>query len=218
MLPLIDKQDGFEIVRDQIQTILVTEIANQQVLAAGAGKDPDLWKIRVYSERANPWESVLNQQTDFTPICNVWYTTSSFPEDTGNVVGRQKNVGVYNLDIYGFGIAEDVTGGHQPGDKAAAYNAQRAVRLIRNILMAGDYTYLGLRGTIWKRWINSITMFQPEFDARAMQQVVGARIAFRVEFNDFSPQAEFDTLEYISTTVYRAEDDEILVVIDVDHT
>ena len=71
---LIDKQDTFEIVRDQIATILVTEIVSQQALAVADGKDPDLWKVRIYTERSNAWEQFLEvPPVDESPICNIWY-------------------------------------------------------------------------------------------------------------------------------------------------
>jgi hypothetical protein len=62
------------------------------------------------------------------------------------------------------------------------------VRLARNIIMAGAYTYLGLRGLVWKRFPQSISMFQPQIENRAVQRVVGARLALQVHFNEFSPQ------------------------------
>ena len=61
---LIDKQDNSEIVRDQIAAILATEVANQQALATADGKDPADYKLRIYTERSNPWEAFLNDQTD----------------------------------------------------------------------------------------------------------------------------------------------------------
>lgn len=214
---LIDKQDGFEIVRDLILSILVDEITEQQALALADSQDPDLWKIRFYSERSNPWETWLNDQSDLSPICNVWVDNLVFPQGHGDVVQRQKNECIYNLDCYGFSISASDGAGHTAGDRGAAYTAHRAVRLVRNILMSAQYVWLGtLKGTIWKRWIDSITMFQPEFDSRTIQQVVGARIAFRVEFNELSPQNVAETLEYISTTIRRQEDGEILTQVDVD--
>jgi hypothetical protein len=219
---LIPLEGSFQLVRDKILSILVTEIANQQVLAAQQLEDPDDWKIRVYAERANPWDQWLNitPTTDTSPIANIWYDNTVFPQGHGNVKGRQKNEAIYNIDCYGFAIASpDLAGGHNPGDREAAYIAHRAVNLISKILMAAEYTYLDLqRGSIWKRWVDSITVYQPEFEGRTVQQVVGARIAFRVEFNEFTPQFIEETLEYISTTIRREEDGEILAQVDVDFT
>lgn len=216
---LIDKQDSFEIIRDEIAAILATEVANQMALATADGKDPDDWKLRIYSERSNPWEALLNEQTDRSPIVNVWYDNSNFDPRASNSVERQKTEAVFNIDCYGYGMSADVQGGgHKAGDQEAAIEVQKALRLVRNILMAGEYTYLGLRGLVWSRWPQSVTVFQPQIDARQMQQIVGARLAFRVVFNEFSPQVQAETLELVSTKVSRSEDGEVVINADYDYT
>jgi len=75
MIPnLIDKQDSFEIIRDQIAAILSTEVASQMALAIAEAKEPNDWKMRIFIERSNPWEQWLNNPTeDKSPIVNVWY-------------------------------------------------------------------------------------------------------------------------------------------------
>lgn len=214
---LIDKQDGFEIVRDKIATILATNIVAQKALATAASEDPTLWDIRIFTERSDAWEQWLNDQSDTRPICNVWYDGSDFSKSTGNVIGRQKSDTIFNIDLYGYGQSADVdAGGHTPGDKEAAFEVHRAIRLIRNILMAAQYTYLELRGTVWGRWMPSIKIFQPEYNGVAIQKVVAARISFEVGFNELSPQVEEETLEYLSITAKRSEDGEIMVVTDFD--
>jgi hypothetical protein len=216
---LIDKQDNFEVIRDQIAAILATEVANQMALATAGGKDPDNWKLRIFSERSNPWEQLLNEQVDRSPIVNVWFDNSNFDPAASNISERQKTEGVFNIDCYGYGISSDeVGGGHNPGDKEAAFEVHKALRLVRNILMAAEYTYLGLRGVVWQRWPQSITVFQPQLDGRQMQQIVGARLAFRVVFNEFSPQVPAETLELVSVDVKRTEDGEIVVEADYDYT
>ena len=212
---LIHKQDSFEIIRDQIAAILVREVANQMQLATDRGEDPNDWKLRVFSERSNPWEQLLNEQTDRNPIVNVWFDNSNFDPAASNISERQKTEGVFNIDCYGYGISTDEAGGgHNPGDKEAALEVHKALRLVRNILMAAEYTYLGLRGLVWQRWPQSITIFQPQLDGRQMQQVVGARVAFRVVFNEFSPQVTPETLELLSVTVDELETGELLVNAD----
>lgn len=216
---LIDKMDNFEIIRDQIAAILATEVANQMQLATDGGKNPDDWKLRIFSERSNPWEQLLNEQADRSPIVNVWFDNSNFDPAASNISERQKTEGVFNIDCYGYGISSDeVGGGHNPGDKEAAFEVHKALRLVRNILMAAEYTYLGLRGVVWQRWPQSITVFQPQLDGRQMQQLVGARLAFRVVFNEFSPQVPAETLELVSVDVKRTEDGEIVAEADYDYT
>jgi hypothetical protein len=216
---LIDKSDNFEIIRDQIAAILATESANQMQLAIDAGKEPNDYKLRVYTERSNPWESLLNEQEDRAPIVNVWFDNSNFNARASNALERQKSETVFNIDCYGYGMSQDVdSGGHIAGDEEAARESQRAIRLVRNIMMAAEYTYLGLRGLVGSRWPQSITTFQPQLDARQMQQIVASRIALRVEFNEFSPQVPAETLELVSATVSRAEDGEIVINADYDYT
>lgn len=216
---LIDKQDSFEIIRDQIAAILAIEVASQMQLATDGGEDPNDWKLRIFTERSNPWEQLLNEQSDQSPIVNVWYDNSNFDPSGSNIVERQKTEGVFNIDCYGYGMSKDDGGtGHVPGDKEAAFEVQRALRLVRNILMAAEYTYLSLRGLVWQRWPQAVTVLQPQIDARQIQQIVGARLAFRVVFNEFSPQVEAETLELLSVDVIRAEDGEIYFEADYDYT
>lgn len=212
---LIDKQDNFEIIRDQIAAILALEVAAQMALATAAAKDPEDWNLKVYAERSNSWESWLNQSTTRTPKVNVWFDGSTFDDSGSNTMERQKTEATFNIDCYGFGLSSDnLAGGHNPGDRDAAYEVQRAIRLVRNILMAAEYTYLGLRGTVWSRRFQSVTAFQPPLGENSVQQITGARLAFRVIFNEFSPQVEAQTLELVSTQVKRAEDGAVVIAAD----
>lgn len=215
---LIEKQDTFEIVRDQIAGILALEVSSQMALATAGGKDPDDWKLRIFAERSNPWEQLLNNQDDQSPIVNVAYDSSNFDPSASNVVERQKAEGIFNIDCYGYGESQDVAaGGHLPGDREAAYVVHRALRLVRNILLAAEYTYLGLRGTVWGRWPQAITVLQPQIDNRAIQQIVGARLAFRVVFSEFSPQFDLETLELVAVDVKRTEDGQIVAEADYEY-
>ena len=214
---LILKSDTFEIVRDQIAAILVAEVANQMALATAAAEDPDDWKLRIFTERSNAWEQFLNltDATDLSPLVNVWYDNGSFPENKGNTVERQAHEATYNLDCYGVAVSADVpVGGHAPGDREAAFEVQRTIRLVRNILMAAVNTYLQLRGIVWQRWPQSITVFQPQIDNQAIQHIVGARIALRILFNETSPQVDSEILEKVAVDVRRTEDGQIVLEAD----
>jgi hypothetical protein len=213
---LIDKQDSFEIVRDQIGAILLAETINQQALAIADAKDPDLWKLRVFTERSNPWEEWLNDDTDKSPIINVWFDSEDFDKSASNVMERQKTTGIFNIDCYGYGVATDTVGGHEPGDKNAAFESHRAVRLIRNILMSANYTYLDLRGLVWTRWIRSINSFQPQQNQNSVQQIVASRFSLEVVYNEFSPQIPPEILELIHVDVFRSETGELYMDAEYD--
>lgn len=220
-LELIDRPDTFELVRDKVAALLVAEVANQQALATAAGKDPTAWKLRVFTERSNAWEQFADgPPQDRSPIVNVWFDRSTFDPRASNTVERQKAEAYFNVDCIGYGVAQDnAGGGHKAGDQEAALEAHKALRLVRSILMAAEHTYLGLRGVVWQRWPDSVTTFQPRgLDDRPAQQIVGARLALRVTFNEMSPQTAAQTLEQIGLTVYRAEDGEVVLRADYDTT
>ncbi len=211
---LIEGFDNFEKIREQIAAILVVEAAQQQALALAQSHDPNLWKLRVYLERSNPWEGFEsddreNVPEDRSPIINVSFDNTSFDQSSSNVVERQRGTGTYHIDCYGVGLSGDkIGGGHVPGDEMATAEAHRAFRLVRRILMAGAYTYLGFpqqrylpegqSQIVWRRWPRDVQVFQPQAGERPVAHVVGARFALLVDFNEFSPQVEGQLLEQLS--------------------
>jgi len=216
---LIDKQDNFEVVRNQIAQILANEVSNQMSLATAAGKDPELWNLKIYTERAQPWEKWLNDQSDSTPIVNVWYDSSNFDKSLGDTVERQRSGTTYNIDIYALGVASNNSeGGHNTGDRESALNAQRGLRIVRNILMADTNAYLQLRGLVGTRWPDSIQAFQPELPENNLIQIWAVRLALNVEFNEFSPQYVPENLEIIDVTLQRDEDGKVLAELEIDFT
>jgi len=216
---LIDKQDTFEIVRDQIAFILASESVSQMALAVLAAKDPDDWKLNVYTERSNAFEQFLSEDPEPTPIVNIWYDNSNFDKSSSNIMERQKSETIYNIDCYGYGVASSDGGsGHNPGDREAAFEVQRTLRLVRNILMAATYTHLDLQGIVWTRWTQSITAFQPELSGTQYEQVQAIRLALQVDFNEFSPQVTPEELELIHVDVKRTGDGKIIVDAEYDYT
>ena len=210
---LIDKFDSREIVRDQIGAILLLEQANQQVLATAAGKDPRLWDLRIFTERTNPWaefQDAPEDELDNPPIVNVWLDDASGEKSASDPVFQQTFAVTYNIDCYGYGVAaDDGATGHLPGDKQASLVAERAVRLVRNILMSAQYVRLDLLGTVGDRWVQSISAPQAVIDARPMQRVMASRIAFEVRMNEFAPQAVGAILEAVNVAVFRQETGEL---------
>ena len=216
---LITGRDSSEIVRDQIAAILLTESTNQQALALAAvpPANPDDYKLRVFVERTNPWaewiESPEEEPERRIPIVNIWVDSINYEMGASNVVERQKAAVIYNIDVYGYGLSEDdPSGGHSVSDEASAIECQRAARLCRRILMAATYTYLDLRGMVWRRWPQNMTFFQPQIDARPVSRVQGARIAFQVEMSEWSPQVTGLPLETLVATVKRSPSGEIYFV------
>lgn len=221
---LIEKRDNFEILRDEIAAILLLESEKQQEYARLASKDASLWKLRVHVEASNPWAEFLDAPDsdspleDTSPIVNVSFESLTFDPSRGNVVERQQSSpGIFNVDCMGYAQSSAKGGGgHEPGDKAAALETQRAVRLVRNILMSSYYVYLGQRGLVGRRWIQSVQAFQPQLDNRQVQHVVAARIALHVDFNEFSPQYVGTPLTLVSTEVTRSGSDPTQILLKAD--
>jgi hypothetical protein len=212
---LINKTDTSELIRDKIADILVTESASQIALATLEGEpDPNLWALRVFTERANPFEEFLNEDPYATPLVNVWFDSATFDMARGNVVERQMADGVFNVDCYGYAVSRETETGHAPGDRDAAMEAQRAARLVRNIIMAATYTYLGMRGLVGRRWISSIKAFQPAFDSPHVAHVVGVRVSLAIVYNELAPQVTGEPLERVTITTKRAENGAVLMVSD----
>jgi hypothetical protein len=218
-----DKQDSFEIVRDQIAGILATEIANQKALAQADGKDPAEWDAAVYLERINPWEKWLNINTetatevDKRPIINVWYDSDNPADNSTDTVERTWVEGTFNIDCYGYGQAERTAGGHTVGDRSAVFEAHRALRLVRNILMSANCVYLGLRGLVGRRAHRSRQAFQTD-PQLAVQNLYATRFQLSVWFEELSPQYEGQPLEVINLDTMRAEDGEIVAQYQIDFT
>lgn len=217
-IPLIDKQDTFEVVGLQISSILASERDTQIALATGASKDPSLWDFDVYSERFSPWEAFLNDDSA-KPFVNVSFDSSNFNMKDGDTVGRQAAQATYNLDVYNSTTAsDDVSGGHNPGDESSSRDLHRIIRLVRNIIMHPDYTYLDLRedingrsrAIVWQRWVQSIEVFQPNIGERPIQNVIASRINLQVKFNELSVNETFNPLESVYMTAKRAEDGKIV--------
>lgn len=215
---LIDKRDTFEIIRDQIALILASETANQQALATAAGEDPADWELKIYEERANPWEAFQDAPATAPPIINVWFETASLNSSASNVMERQDMRGTFNVDCYAYASATESEGGHVPGDEAAALAAHKAARLVRNILSAATYTYLGLQGTVNEKRITNVTAFQPAQQTNSMQQVLAVRLTLTCRYNEFSPQVEGTSMEFLHIDTYRLEDGSLYFDLDYDYT
>lgn len=212
--------DNAELIRDEIAAILLLESQGQMALAEAATpwRDPEEFKIRVYTERSNPWDEWTHPGDDVatgcdkSPIVNVSLARSEYDKSRSDAVQRQMNQATYNVDCFGYGVTQQQPGqGHVPGDLAACLAAQRCARLVRNILMAAQYAYLGHQGLVWGRWINSITYMEPSKSDRPIDHVMGARVELLVEMNEFSPQYVGQPLELISTQLTKTSDGQFVL-------
>jgi len=182
--------------------------------------DPELWRLRVYKERTAPWGAFLTSPTggteDAAPIVNVWFDRETFNESNSDYIERQAADGKIHVDVYGYGKAEATQAGHIPADLKASTEAHRAMRLVRNILMAAEYMELGLSGTVGKRFPDSITAFQPSDADRPVQNIIGMRLVLAVTFNELSPQVELIPCGGILARVHTEVDGEVVMSVEYD--
>ena len=216
---LLDTPDRYETVRDMIAAILATEIGNQQALASTSGQDPDLYAVDVFSERSFSVERFLEGEYK-CPLVNVWW--QSLNEHTGtSTVHHTEDEVVYFLDFVAAGrTADDGGDGHVAGDRQARLAVQRAIRLVRQILMSGQYTYLGsprkAGQIVFGRAVQSIVVNEPEYveESRLAQWIATARMTLRVRLAMDSPQVQGETIELITNSVTRSSDGKVLARAD----
>jgi GGDEF domain-containing protein len=220
---LIDKQDSVELIRDQLGLILLEESAAQQALATTANEDPNLWKLRVFSEREAPWDE-FRESPDVgsaaaCPIVNISLQSEAFDKSKSNAFERQHDTAVFFLDCYGYGANVETDAGHDTADEVAALEAQRARKLVRNILMAAHYTYLGLpRGVnqfVWGRWLRSTEMFKPAIGNESIHGIVACRLTFEVEFSEYAPQVDTIAIGFIRVDVNRDVNGELSLLTSI---
>lgn len=204
---LVDESDAFEQIRDEIAAILAAETASQQALAITAGKDPDAWAFSVYTERANPWES-LRQSPG--ALVNVWFDISNINTAAGGTTSRQSRISTFNVDIYTSAASKSDGGGHIAGDEQSAKDAQRIARLVRNFLKADVHKYLGMRGVVSDVNITTVEAFQPQQEAPNAIQVAAVRERVEVKHNELHPEYEAETMELLQLQVARGDDGQVI--------
>lgn len=212
---LINKTDNWELVRDQVAAILTTEVASQMALANDDGEDTELWRVRVYKERVEPWGHYLGSPEvgtiDAAPIVNVSFDASAFLEDESDYIEAQAADARLNLDVYGYGVAAGTDTGHVPADVKSANERDRAARLVRNILMAAEYIELGLAGTVSKRFIHTVTALDlKDAEQRPVQNVRAIRVVLGVKFTEYSPQIDLVNCSQILANVHTEIDGEVV--------
>jgi len=207
-LELIDKKDNWELIRDEIASILAVETINQQAKALAAGKDPELWKFRVFIERSNPWEMLSEDDEILSPIVNVWFDSLTFMSRGSSTTSRQQSDNtIYNIDIIAAAKSEKtVEDGHKSADKSATLACQRIMRLVRNILFSipadstqpgDDYYFLNLKGVVGGRRLQAIRSFQADHDNQALPVSAG-RLILEVQHIETSlegPEKSFELLQ-----------------------
>jgi len=193
---LLTERDNAEKIRDTIAFILKDEIENQKILAA-ENKEKDDFDINVFIENARPW-NLANEDNNQFPLINVCLQQISKDDKPGSTINKQKCTAVFNIDCWGCGNGKN---NDLPDDYLSTIRAWKTARIARNILMAGFYSYLGIRDIVRKREIVSMNTIIPQGLPESAISVTACRIVFEVETFEESPQAEPTVLEALSLIV-----------------
>jgi hypothetical protein len=186
---LLSENDNIETIRNQIAAILKIEADNQYLLAKEKGiSDSRDYKIPVFVERARPWDLTGdNERENPFPLMNV--LLNDYKQDTkpGSAQSEKKYSATFFIDCYGCGNINNTTG---DDDTLGTIRAWKTARIARNILMSSYYTYLGLRGIVFKREITETATGSPANMPESAASVTTCRISFVVDYFEKSPQAE----------------------------
>lgn len=218
---LINKQDSFEIIRDQIAAILEIEKENQKVLAGPSADDYD---FKVYIEKFHPWELLIDSNGDLigdTKLANVFFdTTSQNSSQTSQASQTHVYDGIINIDCYGAKITEEISEGtHNAGDELTARESQRVARLARNILAYNEYyPKLALSGIVNNFTIKQLNSLQPNIQDRPSSNIMVTRIMLQINYNEFNFATVPATLGLLTSKCTRAEDGSLYFQTDFDYT
>jgi hypothetical protein len=166
--------------------------------------NPAEFNIGVYLERERPWQLTENSEGKSPfPLVNIKLAGYRKENEPGSTVNRQKYIGDFIIDCYAQGSPDNPD---YFDDTDATLKAWRLGRKVRQVLMSGYYTYLGMRDIVRRREIieggtGTPTDKTGNIDDSAVSVTI-CRILFSVFFSEESPQASGVELEGISLKVF----------------
>jgi len=214
---LIDlSSNPIQLVIDKVSEILVNETANQQSLATAEGKDPELYKFRVFADRFNPFD---NMREDRTPLVSIKESDDSKKLSVSGNHGKQQKLLTLNIDCFGVGKAEQTAEGHRPADLDASQDCRRLANLVNKILKADINENLQLDRKI----VNSVNIvseqyLEPDFDSRQLGPVVVKRITLQCNVMDLPEINHGVELQCILVDIERSDSGEIYASCEYDYT
>jgi hypothetical protein len=162
--------------------------------------NPADFNIGVYLERERPWQLTENSEgKNPFPLVNVKLAGYRKEKEPGSTVNNQKYIGDFIIDCYAQGAPDNPD---YFDDTDATIRAGKLGRIVRQVLMSGYYTYLGMRKIVRRREITEAGTGTPtdktgNIDDSAVSVTI-CRILFAVFYSEESPQAAGVELEGIS--------------------
>jgi hypothetical protein len=196
---LLSTPDNVEKIRDMIAYILKLELTRQYEFALDAGlADAEDYRVAVYLEANRPWQST--EMGGVFPLVDVQLMEyKPLAGNSGSSVSRKNYTAQFAIDCYARGRPDAPD---HFDDADATIRAWKVGRVVRSILMAGQYTYLGMRDVVSKREIVEAQTGRPS-DATMDDSAVAVtvcRLVLAVDFYEDSPQAAPTELEGMTFT------------------
>lgn len=202
---LINKTDTAELARDAVAQILANESANQVQLAIDASIDPAPWAFTVYRERFAPIELKHNDAP--AVVVNLERTSE---KDAAIAAYNDYNC---DIKILVFACAKGTQ--TQPADEAAALRRSETVRIVRNILAAGEYSYLNMQKQVGSSRVTSITFYSlPVSDKESAAPTLAAELTLTVTCREQAPQITGVPLDSVAATLKTGDSGEIVAQLD----
>lgn len=199
------------VVCDAVAAILSLEEENQRRLAVEANQDPEPLRVRVYRDMSAPISDWVNTDADIdlAPIVNVRIER----EDTvgGNVIEQQRCTVRVAIECFAVGVSTAGSTGFSHAEEASLASIRSVSAFVRKVVMAGENTYLGLRGVVTKRWIESLSYIPIDHDQTpSAQHVRACKILLSVDTYEVSPQIESVPLASIRVRLVKNSDGQVL--------
>jgi hypothetical protein len=194
---LLINKDNAEIIRDTIAGILKSEIENQIKIAEENDVVDSDYNINVFIENSRPW-ALIDENNNPFPLVNICLQQLVEEERPGSTINNQKYIATFYIDCWGCGNknSED-----SPDDYLSTIRAWKTARIVRNILMSGIYTYLGIRDIVRKRKVVSMVTIIPQNLNESAISITACRIKFEVETFQESPQVTPAVLSAVSLQI-----------------
>jgi len=191
----INSPDSIEIIRDQTAAILTLEFARQHEFALSAGDaDAHDYDVCVYVESSDPLQLVNVKDNPF-PLVNVSVDSTERDRGSDRMSTRRMSARIV-LDCYAgsnFTGAADMSA-------AATLKAWKLARVVRNIINAEPYAYLGLQGTVYGRDIVKYEAGAPA-NVQSAIRVSIVRCTLEVDYRDDVDIVSGAAFELASVTI-----------------
>ncbi|MGL4981722.1 MAG: hypothetical protein ACRC4W_02485 [Treponemataceae bacterium] len=185
LIPLISEKDNIELIRHRIVEILSFELENQKNLAESAGlSDKDLYNIAIFEEALRPYD----YDHQHFPLINVLLNETQEQKGSNAILGSQNYTANFEIQCYAKGTSFDEQGEFISDVQQSFTSAWVVARLVRNILMSGQYAFFGMKKKVLRRRLSGLKAGVPSDLAQAGFSVACVVLSFSVDFFEDAPE------------------------------